>query len=83
MAKTTQKYNFLTPHLSDFGSEGQPCKAALVNLLSRRVSLQQRISLVQCGDTAGLECLARSLGMMMGSGQDIGQHIQVLSTTLK
>ena len=63
-------------------------KAALVNLLSRRVSLQQRISLVQCMDTAGLECLAQVTGQDAGkwgplSGQDVGQHIQVSSTTLK
>ena len=38
---------------------------------SRRVSLQQRISLVQCGDTARLESLAqeeaRMRGRMLGS----------------
>ena len=38
---------------------------------------------MQCGDTAVLECLARSLGRMLGSGQDVGQHIKESSTTLK
>ena len=46
-------------------------KAALVHLLNRRVSLQQRISLVQCGDTAGLESLAQEEARMLGRQPEV------------
>ena len=46
-------------------------KAALVLLLSRRVSLQQPITLVQCGDTAGLESLAQEEARMLGRQPEV------------